>query len=441
METTEKSIQNLVLDTGAIIQESSGFLGRAEILTTTPAVIAEIKDKTTRERIELTLLPFVTQRTPTPQSVKIVQEFSRRTGDLAVLSKTDIELIALTREIECELLGGDWRLRNVPGQKRTNGPAPRPQENTEEKQTAETNSNSELPGDQNQDGLESPSTDPAGVESQDAAVELENEAKDVGKEQRNDALTTLESSPTNTPDLSTLQITDPERAQETVEIESPAGAESESDSEGWITPSNIKRIKKEAQDGSGASYKDQKPRVFQAALATTDFAMQNVCLQMGLNLVSPASLQQIKHAKTFILRCHGCFEKTRDMSKQFCPRCGQPTLTRVSCTTTIDGEVRLHLKKNMQWHNRGAKYSIPKPTHGSASGKITGGGKNNWGSRLILAEDQKEYVKAIEEGKRQRQKDLWDIDALPSILSGDRGNRTTRPKVGAGKDINARRRR
>jgi RNA-binding protein NOB1 len=39
-------------------------------------------------------------------------------------------------------------------------------------------------------------------------------------------------------------------------------------------------------------------------MITTDFAMQNVLLQMNLNLLSP-SLQRVKHVKTFILRCHG----------------------------------------------------------------------------------------------------------------------------------------
>ena len=157
-------------------------------------------------------------------------------------------------------------------------------------------------------------------------------------------------------------------------------------------------------------------------------------------------LSRITFLKTWVLRCHGCWKVCKDTSKQFCPSCGQPTLTRVSCTTDAAGNFKLHLKQNFQFNKRGNVYSIPKPTHGSASGKISdvkGGGKNSWGHNLILAEDQKEYVRKAEEDKRTRYRDLMDEDYLPSIL----GTASTRknpggPKirVGAGRNINAKKR-
>ena len=177
---------------------------------------------------------------------------------------------------------------------------------------------------------------------------------------------------------------------------------------------------------------------------TTDFAMQNVLLQINLNLLSPATCKRIAHLKQTILRCHGCFLTTKEMNKQFCPRCGQPTLTRVSCTTNDRGEVKLHLKANMQWNNRGNVFSIPKPVSGTANqkwqGPRHGGGQDGWGSNLVLAEDQKEYVRAMASGKRAKDKDLMDEDYLPNILTGDRNRGGGRVKVGAGRSINSRRR-
>jgi RNA-binding protein NOB1 len=60
---------------------------------------------------------------------------------------------------------------------------------------------------------------------------------------------------------------------------------------------------------------------------------------------------------------------------------------------------------------------------------------------LILAEDQKEYVRAMTGASRRKEKDLMDEDYLPNILSGDRGRAGGRPKVGAGKNVNGKKRR
>lgn len=88
-------------------------------------------------------------------------------------------------------------------------------------------------------------------------------------------------------------------------------------------------------------------------------------------------------------------------------------------------------------------FSIPKPTSGSANGKWKGGGgKGGWGNDLILAEDQKEYVRATAEQNRQlrRERDLMDEDYLPGILTGERNKGTGHIRVGAGRNVNSRRR-
>jgi RNA-binding protein NOB1 len=213
--------------------------------------------------------------------------------------------------------------------------------------------------------------------------------------------------------------------------------DSESDGEGWITPSNLQ--KRLAEDAKAFAKQGGEPKNIEVGVLTTDFAMQNVILQINLNLLSPA-MHRIKQLKSFVLRCHACFHVTKEMTRQFCPKCGQPTLNRVSCSTDASGQFRLHLKKNYQHNTRGDRYSIPKPVHGSANGRMKGGGKGGWGNELILTEDQKEYERATKAGKRQNARTLMDEDYLPSFLTGDRAPPGGRPKIGAGRNVNSRKR-
>ena len=81
---TPKPIHSLILDAGPIIKNEpsvSTLLGQAETLYTIPAVIDEIRDAVTRSRIENSLLPFLTLRSPRPTSVKVISDFARKTGD------------------------------------------------------------------------------------------------------------------------------------------------------------------------------------------------------------------------------------------------------------------------------------------------------------------------------------------------------------------------
>jgi len=57
-----------------------------------------------------------------------------------------------------------------------------------------------------------------------------------------------------------------------------------------------------------------------------------------------------------------------------------------------------------------------------------------------LAEDQKEYINAMTTSKRKKEKNLMDEDYLPGILSGDRGRAGGRTKVGAGRNVNSKKR-
>ncbi|KAH7318087.1 Nin one binding Zn-ribbon like-domain-containing protein [Stachybotrys elegans] len=448
-----KPIHSLVLDTGPLIKNDppvSVLLAKAEKLYTIPSVIPEIRDAATRSRVETTLMPFVTIRSPRPDSIRFIQGFARRTGDLNVLSRPDLEVLALGYELECERNGGDWRLRNMPGQKRLNG---RPGQN--EQTEAEAEVEGQKPEEQEepvqgepsqeatQEEAQTAETAPAGPSLDEGMQNLnleQPETKDAepstGESKPETASTPQENEPTEAPSQPTDQAT-------------PASVEAEADEsdseDGWITPSNLK--KHQEADANGPD-KASAPAAttLQAAILTSDYAMQNVALRMNLNLVAP-SLARITYLKNWVLRCHGCFTVTRDMAKQFCPSCGQPTLLRTSCSTDQHGVFRLHLKKNFQWNNRGNVYSVPKPVHGTPSGKLArntggaGGGKNGWGRDLVFAEDQKEYVRAAEDQRRERRRDIMDQDYLPGLMGGDRANAGTKIRVGAGRNVNSRRKR
>lgn len=434
--TSSKPVHTIILDTAPILLNQppiSTLVNTSEKLITTAAVVDEIRGEEARQRFETLYQPFIEVRSPKPESVKLVREFARKTGDLAVLSVTDLEVLALAYDLECERNNGDWRLRRVPGQKRVNGAKPEVQPaQTETETKSDNNETTQNETDEIVTQLESSKIEdaPEGLGQTTIAEEVPAE-------------TTTEFAPEETTDV--VETPAPETLPEDGEVvpELVEGEESSSESDGgWITPSNIK--KRQATDEGGASTSSTQGKTLQVATMTGDFAMQNVLLQMNLNLLSTQTCKRIANIKQTIFRCHACFATTKDMSKQFCGRCGKPTLTRVTCTTNDKGEVKLHLKQNFQWNNKGNVYSIPKPQSGTANqkwkGPKTGGGQGGWGNGLILAEDQKEYIRAMSESKRTKQKDLMDEDSLPSIFTGERPNAGGRTRVGAGRNVNSRKR-
>lgn len=434
METL-KPVHSIVLDASPLLINEpsiSTLLAKAEKIYTVPCVISEIKDQNARARLETTVIPFLTIRSPSPISIKVITDFARRTGDLVVLSKPDVQILALAYELECELNHGDWRLRRMPGQKGLNGSPPSMNTVVSPQISLPDSNSTEIP--QN--------SQPSVTNTVEEALSEEKAVEETPTPQSQEVLADIPLSQVADLKLDDASPSDiPKGTIEGQRPETPSESESdELDADGWITPSNIK--KQQAKDQNGSTAPKAELCMIQVATITNDFAMQNVLLQMNLNLLS-SSMLRVRQLKTYILRCHACFEKTKDMTKQFCPRCGKPTMTRVACSTSANGEFKIHLKKNMQWNSRGDRFSIPKPVSGSSNGKVgsrKGGGKGGWGQELILAEDQKEYLQAMTHQNRRRERDLMDDDYLPGILTGDRARTGGRPKVGAGRTVNSRKR-
>lgn len=164
--------------------------------------------------------------------------------------------------------------------------------------------------------------------------------------------------------------------------------EVEDDGKGWVNMSNFRSG--EASLGFGLNRKAKKVHeeseslelsdICRAACATTDFAMQNVILQMGMKLITVEG-RVVRRLKQWVTRCGACFTIfSNDESRSFCSRCGSDMLQRIAAS--VDGKTGkyiLHLSKKKQKNvnKRGTKFALPSPWKG-----------NRFEGDLLLREDQ-----------------------------------------------------
>jgi RNA-binding protein NOB1 len=130
--------------------------------------------------------------------------------------------------------------------------------------------------------------------------------------------------------------------------------------------------------------KNLPPKSKRTACATTDFAMQNVILQMNLELLSVDGVK-VRKLKSWVTRCAACFKiytgSDNDGRRLFCERCGSSALQRIAASVDGNtGRLKLHLKKNYKSVTRGTQFALPKP-----------GSQNKFMGDLLLAEDQLLY--------------------------------------------------
>lgn len=173
------------------------------------------------------------------------------------------------------------------------------------------------------------------------------------------------------------------------------GTQVEDDGEGWITSTKeIRQMKAAgklnptqapAGDGREAEVASGPPNSKRAACTTTDFAMQNVILQMNLELLTVDGIK-VRRLKNWVSRCGACFTIYTDTENSgpykhkrlFCSRCGSDMMQRVAASVdSKTGRLRLHLSKKYKISARGTKFSLPKP-----------GANNRFQGDLLLREDQ-----------------------------------------------------
>ncbi|ORY96547.1 Nin one binding Zn-ribbon like-domain-containing protein [Syncephalastrum racemosum] len=420
---SEKKISELVVDTNVIIQ-GTPLQDLATTFYSVPEVFAEVRSQRTRD--QLASLPFeIIYEAPSEESLKAVVEFSKKTGDYASLSMPDLKVLALTHMLAVRAGGAD-KISKEPKKARPSGhlpsaPPPKP------RQTRKPVEEEEAPAAAQDDGWETAKPKKAARKiryttrqcKQDLTEEdSEEEQNGEDEEQKGISVAVAHDAPQGVDNaaerLEELSLQEPKEEGAEVLEEHPQEEDSgeiqveDSDDDGseWITPENIKEHR--AMEIGVTPEELQAQTKIDVACMTNDFAMQNVLLQMNLNLVSTGGYRVTK-IKNWILRCHACFTVTSDMEKKFCPKCGNASLNRVSCSTNSKGEVRYYLKKNFQYNLRGTKYDIPPPQGG------------RFVNNIVLREDQKEYIKAQHYRQRKNGLNLFDPDWAPlAAKQGDK---------------------
>lgn len=330
MGISNKKVEYLVVDTTAFIQNAP-LHEMAEKIITCQEVVDEITSK--RQLRRLVALPYdLVVKNVFPENVKVLTDFSKKTGDYPSLSATDIKVMALTYQLEKEHVGTE-HLRREPVMRRevnviTKSLAPDIQPDV---------TGFHFPGWKSKTGQSRTVSECSEGAEKEMCDELDGElAEKFGD------LNCEEVSDENVDDI-LVSVKDDDSYESFSETE---------DDDGWITPSNIKAAKKQIKSDL------TEEKSVKVACITTDFAMQNVLKQMNLN-VSALDGRMIKQLRTFILRCYTCFKTTSIMTKTFCPKCGNNTLKRVAVTLDENGKMQIHINARRPLTARGKKFSLP----------------------------------------------------------------------------------
>ncbi|CAX42877.1 pre-rRNA-processing endonuclease, putative [Candida dubliniensis CD36] len=423
-----KNIESLILDAGPLITQPATTLQQyAVAYYTTPGVHSELKDEYSRQQLAI-WGDSLKIKQPKQEYIDRVVKFAKLTGDYSVLSVNDLHIIALAYELEC-LNNGEENLRSFPG------------EVLKSQQVENENGTSKLSSIIGDDDGFVVATKRRGGRRQREKAELRKKGllptfspkpKGDPETEEPDELSNVrasnETSETDSGKESDVQEQkkqeEPAPGSKTAEVDEITEEYNEDDDDGeWITPENLQEeILKDKNEQVQES--NTTGPLIKVALATGDFACQNVAMQIGIKLLNAMSGKQITRVRNYMYRCHACFRLT-PMSKDgrpkhFCPKCGGNTLLR--CAVSIDnetGKITPHLKQNFQWIRRGERYSLPSPLSKNQK-KLQGNGgyQHNKENRhkslqtpLILNEDQKEYQQALKNDeweRKQQEKMLQD---------------------------------
>jgi RNA-binding protein NOB1 len=307
----------LVLDANAFIKGMDNLLSVADCLVTISQVVNEIRDRAARNILDrLPLKLHVLE--PSKESIKDVMDMAAKTGDDGTMSRTDIRLCALA--LDCCIAKSCLGDRIEPRDPTLN---PSAKKFTTIEDAVEVDEEDEEDEEEDEEVEEAPVT---AIEGADAVV-----AEGDGKW-------------------------------------------SDDDGEGdWITPENLEKVQRDAEVTNGAT--DFTGGV---ACVTSDFAMQNTLMHLGVPIVGPRGMR-IRELRLWLLRCHACYRVVTDTTKQFCPDCGSgDTLRRVNYVVHDNGEKELFINFSRRISTRGTIYGLPKPR----------GGRKGTNRNLVLREDQ-----------------------------------------------------
>lgn len=326
--------QHLVVDTSAFIKNVQ-LQDFAEGCYTVQGVLDEIKND--RQMKRLVVLPYsLNVREPDPDVLAKVTSVAKKTGDFATLSLVDLKVIALTYQLEKEHVGTD-HLRDTPVPAVTIASGQRPPEIAGSGKVQGFYDGKGDRGDRSRTVTE---TETESVPEVEVAIEdggLEEKFAELSSKEAEELQEAILKQVQEEPEGEDDESGGEEEASEEEDSTNEDGEEEDDDDdEGWITPSNIKEVKRDF----GTDLLEDNPSP--VACMTTDYAMQNVLKQIGLNIAALDG-RVIKHARTYILRCYACFKTTSDSSKVFCPKCGNKTLKKVAVSLDENGQQVIHI--------------------------------------------------------------------------------------------------
>merc|ERR1712137_956157 len=358
----------LVMDSGGFIRGFhmlDQFYSEYE-MSTIQEVIYEIRDRKTRNKLDSGVFE-VKLEGPHPDALQRTIEFCKATGDYGALSAVDIKVIALAVSKEMEKNGTKF-LKEIPSIPKFEQARP-----ISACQKSAVNPLEALV----------PHIPKTNTTTQENEEEKQTEQKNENETEENS---------------SDVAVGNDE--EENFE-------EDEDDDEGWITPDNFKQVMLHADKPD-----EDDDRVF-VACCTTDFAMQNVLLQMGIKLLSIDGLQ-IRNVRNWTLRCFACMRVSPDRDRIFCKFCGNKTMRKISIFIDESGEVK-YVNPRRPISTRGTKFSIPKPKPGRA---------NCPNSQFIVTEHQ--YNQYNKGGQKKR-----DLDAMmDSEFDFSRGRQASKTNPG-----------
>ncbi|KAM4614551.1 RNA-binding protein NOB1 [Discoglossus pictus] len=355
MATTR--VPHVVADAGAFLRNAA-LQDIGSKIYTVREVVTEIRDKETRRR--LAVLPYeLIFKEPSSENIQKLTEFSKKTGDYASLSATDIKVLSLAYQLEKEHVGQE-HIREEPPQKvsiSTTIQHPEAPVNVAgfhfpSKATSKTEGflKPQIPRESDQHPNSENNEFSSFFFWRSPLPSIEDDLLDLMNAELVSVTSHVDQPAPN------LQLSEDQNcsAEDSPEEEHSSD---EDDGGGWITPSNIKQIHHDM------SAREVPVNVLVGCM-TTDFAMQNVLIQMGLHVLSVDGML-IRQTRNYILRCHGCFKTTSDMCKTFCPHCGNRTLKKVAVSVSEDGSLHMHFSKNPKVLNaRGMRHSLPAPQGG-----------------------------------------------------------------------------
>lgn len=279
---------------------------------TTKFVENEIRDEQARQHYEINKA-FITVINPSTDSMKFITRFTKKSNDLFNLSIPDLSVLALAYEFNIKDNKEINFMRNEPLEWKT---IKRERKKKEKKET-----------EYDSDGFEV-------VKSNKKVKEEDEDSED-----------------------------DDDKAF--------ASIWGENTDQDWVSSKNV-----EEKIAKFKTYEDttSKKELKGCFLITDDYTVQNVCLKMGINVISVNGMM-VRGLKNFLFKCYTCNQFNFDTTILFCQNCGYNTLMKIGYKINDKGE-GIIFDKDADRRVRGTQFDIPKPTIGKRA------------TVYILSEDQ-----------------------------------------------------